>query len=77
VAVNLDPHHVQTGITWLDMAALGLRDDEAFEVHDLFAGGTYRWHGPDNYVHLDPHISPAHVFSVHTHSTERDHELTR
>ncbi len=77
VAVNLDPHHVQAGMTWLDLDALGVADDEEFEVHDLFAGGTYRWRGGENYVELEPHISPAHVFEVRTHSTEHDHERNR
>ena len=74
VVVNLDPHHTQAGTTWLDLEALGLDADAHFEVHDLFAGGTYAWHGPDNYVELDPGISPAHIFAIQTHSTEADHE---
>jgi starch synthase (maltosyl-transferring) len=74
VVVNLDPHHTQAGTTWLDLSALGLDDDAHFEVLDLFSGGGYQWYGPDNYVELDPHISPAHVFQVRTHSTEHDHE---
>ena len=74
VVVNLDPQYVQAGMTWLDMQALGLEEDDHFEVHDLFAGGTYHWHGPANYVQLDPHISPAHIFEVRRHRTEADHE---
>jgi starch synthase (maltosyl-transferring) len=77
VIVNLDPHHTQAGTTWLDLAALGLPEDATFEVLDLFSGGSYAWHGPDNYVELDPHVSPAHVFHVRPHSTERQHEGPR
>jgi hypothetical protein len=22
------------------------------------------WHGPDNYVRLDPHHEPAHIFKI-------------
>jgi len=75
VVINLDPDNVQAATTWLDMDALGLTPDEHFEVHDLFAGGVFRWHGPANYVELDPHVSPAHVFAVHRQTTERDHEV--
>jgi starch synthase (maltosyl-transferring) len=54
VAVNLDPHHRQTG--WLDFAPC--------EVHDLLSGGHYVWRGERNYIELNPHTLPAHVFRV-------------
>jgi starch synthase (maltosyl-transferring) len=62
--VNLDPHTTQAGRTWLDLGALGLPEDAELELVDLFGGGTYRWHGPDNYVQLDPHVTPAHIFHL-------------
>jgi starch synthase (maltosyl-transferring) len=62
--VNLDPHSTQAGSTWLDLEALGLREHERFEAHDRLGGARYTWHGADNYVELDPHVSPAHVFVV-------------
>ena len=77
VVVNLDPHHVQAGTTWLDLEALGLEDDAAYEVLDLFSAGSYPWHGRANYVELDPHVSPAHVFQVRPRTTEADHEGLR
>ena len=52
--VNLDPHHVQAGWLELDAAALGIGEDEAFQVHDLLGGGRYLWRGRRNYVELDP-----------------------
>jgi starch synthase (maltosyl-transferring) len=73
VVVNLDPGAEQAGTTWLDLAALGLEDTDEFHVHDLFGGGTYLWHGADNYVHLNPHVAPAHIFQVLAqHRTEVD-----
>jgi starch synthase (maltosyl-transferring) len=62
--VNLDPHSVQAGVTWLDLDALGLHEHERFEAHDRLGGARYTWQGNDNYVELDPHVSPAHVFVV-------------
>jgi starch synthase (maltosyl-transferring) len=73
VVVNLDPGAEQAGTTWLDLEALGLDEGHEFHVHDLFGGGTYLWHGPDNYVHLNPHVAPAHIFQVlPQHRTEVD-----
>ncbi|MEX2628080.1 MAG: maltotransferase domain-containing protein, partial [Ilumatobacteraceae bacterium] len=62
--VNLDVDWRQSGTTWLDLDELGLPDGATFEVHDLLGGATYEWEGPDNYVELDPHVCPAHIFSI-------------
>jgi starch synthase (maltosyl-transferring) len=55
VVVNLDPHHRQTG--WLDFSSC--------EVHDLLSGGHFVWRAERNYIELNPHTLPAHVFRVH------------
>ena len=71
--VNLDPHAPQTGWTGLDLDALGLGGDEAFQAHDLLGGARFAWRGPRNFVHLDPHGLPAHVFAIRRRvRTERD-----
>ena len=57
--VNLDPHHIHSG--WVDFGASG----ESFELLDLLSGGRYAWNGGRNYVELNPHTLPAHVFRVH------------
>jgi starch synthase (maltosyl-transferring) len=62
-AVNLDPHWKQGGWVQLDLAELGL-SDAPFEVHDLLSGARYTWHGSRNYIELNPHGLPAHVFEV-------------
>ncbi len=73
VVVNLDPHHRQSGWTALDLEALGCSPGESFRVHDLLGDARYLWHGPRNYVELDPHVVPAHVFQVSPHTrSERD-----
>jgi starch synthase (maltosyl-transferring) len=63
VVVTLDPHTAQEGMTSLDMPALGLDWHDRFGVDDELTGASYDW-GQHNYVRLDPHIEPAHVFRV-------------
>ncbi len=64
VVVNLDPHHAQEGTTWLDLWQLGLEHAGPYEVRDLLTDASYIWHGPANYVRLDPALEPAHVFAL-------------
>ncbi|GLW06176.1 alpha-1,4-glucan:maltose-1-phosphate maltosyltransferase 2 [Microtetraspora sp. NBRC 13810] len=61
--VNLDPHHTREATVSLDMPALGLDWQAEFVVDDELSGESYRWRQA-NYVRLDPHIQPAHVFTV-------------
>jgi starch synthase (maltosyl-transferring) len=63
--VNVDPEWKQGGFTWLDLEALGLEGDDArFEVYDALGESRYVWQGRQNYVELDPHVSPGHIFVV-------------
>ncbi|HZD04812.1 MAG TPA: alpha-1,4-glucan--maltose-1-phosphate maltosyltransferase, partial [Longimicrobiales bacterium] len=64
---NLDPHHRQSGWIELDLEALGLVHGESYQVDDLLGGGRYGWHDRRNYVELDPHVCPAHVFRLVRH----------
>ncbi|MEZ4404926.1 MAG: hypothetical protein R3A52_00340 [Polyangiales bacterium] len=64
VVVNLDPRTTQSGWTALDLEALGLPHDAAFEVTDLMTGASYGWRGAHNFVSLDPAAFPAHLFSI-------------
>src|SRR5690606_13054382 len=73
VVVNLDPHGTRVGTVHLDLGALGLDPEQAFQVHDLLTDQRYLWRGGANYVELDPHALPAHVFAIRTHArTEHD-----
>lgn len=64
VVVNLDPHHTQAGWIDLDLAALGLGEEQPFQVHNLLSDARYRWHGARNYVELNPHTVPARIFKL-------------
>jgi starch synthase (maltosyl-transferring) len=64
VVVNLDPHHVHSGSLELPLHELGLPDHEPYVLHDLIDDARYYWEGSRNYVELNPHRFPAHVFRV-------------
>jgi starch synthase (maltosyl-transferring) len=71
--VNLDPNYTQAGMTQLNLEELGLDPHQPFQVHDLLTGAHYIWNGPRNYVELNPHRMPAHVFRIRSSlHTERD-----
>ncbi len=73
VAVNLDPHHTQSGWVHLDLDWLGIDPEQPYQVHDLLGEARYLWQGADNYVELIPHVVPAHVFRVRRQiRSERD-----
>jgi starch synthase (maltosyl-transferring) len=59
--VNLDPHHVQEGLTTIP-AHLGL--PPVFAVEDQFTGEHYDWRIGGNYVRLDPQGTQTHVLKV-------------
>jgi len=73
MVVNLDPHHTQSGWVDLNLAELGSDAGEVFQVHDLLSDARYLWNGARNYVELDPHVCPAHLFRLRRRQrTERD-----
>jgi starch synthase (maltosyl-transferring) len=73
VVVNLSPHYTHAGWVELDLDALGLARERGYQVHDLLSNTRYLWHGPRNYVALNPHVVPANIFRVRRRiRTERD-----
>ncbi len=64
VVVNLDHHYEQSGWVNLDFAALGVDELSSFEVRDLLTGARYTWGGSRNFVKLNPHSVPCHLFSL-------------
>jgi starch synthase (maltosyl-transferring) len=72
---NVDPHNTQSAWIELDLAALQLDANRPFQVHELLSGARYTWHGPRNYVQLNPHVVPAHIFRIRRKvRSERDFE---
>ena len=75
VVVNLDPYHTQSGWIRLPIQELGLGagSGETYQVHDLISDARFLWHGDANFVQLDPHVSPAHIFRMRRRvRTEQD-----
>jgi starch synthase (maltosyl-transferring) len=73
VVINVDPHHTHVATVSLDLQALGLKPNEAFQVHDVLADARYRWEGATAYVEIDPTVLPASVFVVRRRlRTEQD-----
>ncbi len=62
VVCLLDPHDQRESEVYLDMAGLGLRPDQAMEVHDELGGATWTW-GSHAFVRLTP-AHPAHILHV-------------
>jgi len=63
VVVNLNPFNVAEATVALDLPALGFDWHSRLDVTDLLSGAHYEW-GQYNYVRLDPHEEPAHIFVV-------------
>jgi len=66
VVVNLDPHYTQSGWVELDLDKLGVDTHQPYEMHDLLADARYLWQGQRNYVDINPHVVPAHIFRLRT-----------
>ena len=64
VVVNLDPHHTQSGWVEIPLDLYGLDEHQQYQVHDLVTDARFLWQGPRNYVELNPHAMPAHIFRV-------------
>jgi starch synthase (maltosyl-transferring) len=55
------------------LADWGLEEHRPYQLHDLVTGARYLWNGSRNYVELDPHYLPAHVFRLRRQMrSERD-----
>jgi starch synthase (maltosyl-transferring) len=62
--VNLDPYNTQAGMLQIPFWELGMNQDDGYQMHDLLDGAYYNWRGEWNYVQLNPHVLPAHVFAL-------------
>jgi starch synthase (maltosyl-transferring) len=73
VVVNLNPHHSLGGWLTLPLAEWGLDPHQPYQVHDLLSETRFLWHGPRNYVELNPQVVPAYIFRIRRRvRTERD-----
>lgn len=64
VVINLDPHYRQAGFVDLPLDAFEIPEDRPYQAHDLLTDARYMWTGRRNYVELNPHSVPAHIFRL-------------
>ncbi|HEX9108866.1 MAG TPA: alpha-1,4-glucan--maltose-1-phosphate maltosyltransferase [Longimicrobiales bacterium] len=67
VVVNIDREYTQSGWVDLPLQELGLDPTRPYELHDMLAEAHYTWNGHWNYVELNPHVLPAHIFRIEQH----------
>jgi starch synthase (maltosyl-transferring) len=63
--VNLDPVHTQSGWVHLPLEGWGVGAADHYQVEDQLTGNRFTWVGPRNFVMLNPHDLPAHIFVLH------------
>tara|TARA_R100000027_G_scaffold42073_3_gene31428 strand:+ start:22258 stop:24279 length:2022 start_codon:yes stop_codon:yes gene_type:complete len=69
--VNLDPYNEQAGWINLPVEDYGIDASHPFLVQDLLPDpdgdmprANYLWNGPRNFIKLNPHVCPAHIFRI-------------
>ncbi len=63
--INMDDRHKQSGYVEVPRKALGLQGRWLnLKVRDLLTGDVYHWFNDWNYVEIDPHRFPLHLFTV-------------
>jgi starch synthase (maltosyl-transferring) len=69
VAVNMDPNFTQGSMIKVPIDEMGISADRSYDMLDLLTGYRYTWNGEWNYVELNPHIFPVHIFRVEQKAT--------
>lgn len=64
VALTLDPYNPQDTFINVPVQEFGWLEGDTFQVHDLLTGERFLWRGSRNYIKLNPHERPAHIFRV-------------
>lgn len=64
VIINLDPVHLAEGTVNLPQESVPEPRDVPYRVRDLLTDDVYTWHGTANWVSLDPHTKPVHIFRI-------------
>ncbi len=62
--VSLDGYSVQEGFVNIPLWKIAKNEWDSYRVHDLLSGASYHWQGARNFVRLDPHILPFHLFRI-------------
>jgi len=63
-AVTLDCVNPQTAFVSVPLADFAIGERETYQVEDLLTGERFSWTGARNFISLNPHTRPAHIFRV-------------
>lgn len=63
-AITVDPYNPQTAFVHVPLADFEIGPSETYQVEDLLTGERFSWTGERNFVSLNPHTRPAHIFRV-------------
>ena len=64
IVINMDYQNTHSGWVKVPLHSFGLTGQPSFKVHDLLSGDEYTWSSEWNYIELNPHRMPAHIFRV-------------
>jgi starch synthase (maltosyl-transferring) len=64
VLVNLDPFNTQSAFVYVPIEDFGISESDPYQLHDLLTDDKFVWKGRRNFVMLDPHSRPAHIFRI-------------
>ena len=64
ILVNLDPFNTQSAFVYVPIEDFGISESDPYQLHDLLTDEKFLWKGRRNFVMLDPHNRPAHIFKV-------------
>lgn len=64
ILVNLDPYSTQSAFVYVPIEDFGISESDPYQLHDLLTDEKFVWKGRRNFVMLDPHNRPAHIFRV-------------
>jgi starch synthase (maltosyl-transferring) len=68
--INLDPSHAHQGYVQLPLHLLKLSGGINIKLHDLMTDEHYTWTQEWNYVELNPHKLPFHLFKLEIHESQ-------
>ncbi len=63
-AITVDPYNPQIAFVHVPLADFEIGDSETYQVEDLLTGEKFFWTGERNFISLNPHTRPAHIFRV-------------
>ncbi|MFZ2907188.1 MAG: alpha-1,4-glucan--maltose-1-phosphate maltosyltransferase [Cyclobacteriaceae bacterium] len=69
VVVNLDPQQAHSGYLQLPKTMLKLKDKINVKLHDVMTNERYTWTQEWNYIDLNPHKIPFHLFELTVHES--------